>query len=110
MLLKWRPWKETLQELQMLSSVTLNCQVTKIVMNSDFQSSELELMCQTPQVFWIIIVIVIVKIIQKWPQLSKLATTKNGTKLSKLSQKFSGHVSSSLWTNVPKVTGLWGQK
>ena len=33
--------QKTLQELQMLSSVTLNCQVTKIVMNSVFQLSEL---------------------------------------------------------------------
>ena len=47
----------------------LSSQVTKIVMNSDFQSSELESMCQTPQVFWIIFAIVIVKIIQKCLQL-----------------------------------------
>ena len=32
---------ETSQELQMLSSVTINCQVTKIVMNSGSQLSEL---------------------------------------------------------------------
>ena len=32
---------KTSQELQMLSSVTINCQVTKIVMNSDSQLSEL---------------------------------------------------------------------
>ena len=31
---------KTLQELRMLSSVTLNCQVTKIVMNSGSQLSE----------------------------------------------------------------------
>ena len=33
--------KETSQELRMLSSVTLDCQVTKIVMNSGSQFSEL---------------------------------------------------------------------
>ena len=32
---------KTLQELRMLSNVTLNCQVTKIVMNSGSQLSEL---------------------------------------------------------------------
>ena len=32
---------KTSQELRMLSSVTINCQVTKIVMNSDSQLSEL---------------------------------------------------------------------
>ena len=33
--------KKTSQELRMLSSVTINCQVTKIVMNSGSQLSEL---------------------------------------------------------------------
>ena len=33
---------KTLQELRMLSSVTINCQVTKIVMNSGSQLSELQ--------------------------------------------------------------------
>ena len=32
---------KTSQELRMLSSVTLNCQVTKIVMNSGSQLSEM---------------------------------------------------------------------
>ena len=32
---------QTSQELRMLSSVTINCQITKIVMNSDSQLSEL---------------------------------------------------------------------
>ena len=32
---------ETSQELRMLSSVTINCQITKIVMNSGSQLSEL---------------------------------------------------------------------
>ena len=32
---------KTLQELRMLSSVTINCQITKIVMNSGSQLSEL---------------------------------------------------------------------
>ena len=34
-------FKQTSQELRMLSSVTLNCQVTMIVMNSGSQLSEL---------------------------------------------------------------------
>ena len=34
-------YKKTSQELQMLSSVTINCQITKIVMNSGSQLSEL---------------------------------------------------------------------
>ena len=34
-------FKETSQELRMLSSVTLNCQVTKILMNSGSQLPEL---------------------------------------------------------------------
>ena len=33
--------QETSQELRMLSSVTIKCQVTKIVMNSGYQLSEL---------------------------------------------------------------------
>ena len=37
----FRVGKKTLQELRMLSNVTLNCQVTKIVMNSGSQLSEL---------------------------------------------------------------------
>ena len=32
---------QTSQELRMLSSVTINCQITKIVMNSGSQLSEL---------------------------------------------------------------------
>ena len=36
-----RCYKKTSQELRMLSSVTLNCQVTKIVMDSGSQLSEL---------------------------------------------------------------------
>ena len=38
------------QELRMLSSVTLNCQVTMIVMNSGSQSSELQSVSQMSQV------------------------------------------------------------
>ena len=34
-------WVKTSQELRMLSSVTINCQITKIVMNSGSQLSEL---------------------------------------------------------------------
>ena len=34
-------FKKTSQELRMLSSVTINCQITKIVMNSGSQLSEL---------------------------------------------------------------------
>ena len=38
---KWCPFSKTSQELRMLSSVTINCQVTKIVMTSGSQLSEL---------------------------------------------------------------------
>ena len=38
---KHRIWSKTSQELRMLSSVTINCQITKIVMNSGSQLSEL---------------------------------------------------------------------
>ena len=34
-------WAKTSQELRMLSSITINCQITKIVMNSGSQLSEL---------------------------------------------------------------------
>ena len=44
----WEKWytdevsqAKTSQELRMLSSVTINCQITKIVMNSGSQLSEL---------------------------------------------------------------------
>ena len=42
--------KKTSQELRMLSSVTINCQVTKIFMNSGSQLSELSVsqMSQVP--------------------------------------------------------------
>ena len=43
-------FRKTLQELRMLSSVTINCQVTKIVMNSGFQLSELLSVSQMSQV------------------------------------------------------------
>ena len=38
---KRRRMFQTSQELRMLSSVTINCQITKIVMNSGYQLSEL---------------------------------------------------------------------
>ena len=38
---KWERILKTSQELRMLSSVTINCQITKIVMNSGSQLSEL---------------------------------------------------------------------
>ena len=41
---------KTSQELRMLSSVTINCQVTNIVMNSGSQLSELYPMSQMSQV------------------------------------------------------------
>ena len=44
----------------MLSSVTLNCQATKIVMNSGSQLSELQLVSQMSQVSGIVIVFVFV--------------------------------------------------
>ena len=40
-MLNWRHIWKTSQELRMLSSVTINCQITKIVMNSGSQLSEL---------------------------------------------------------------------
>ena len=51
---------ETSQELRMLSSVTLNCQATKIVMKSGSQLSELWLVSQMSQVSGIVYVIVFV--------------------------------------------------
>ena len=42
--------RETSQELRMLSSVTLNCQITKIVMNSCSQLSELQSVSQMSQI------------------------------------------------------------
>ena len=39
-----------LRELQMLSSVTLNCQITKIVMNSASQLSEMQSVSHMSQV------------------------------------------------------------
>ena len=38
---KWDFFMKTSQKLRMLSSVTINCQITKIVMNSGSQLSEL---------------------------------------------------------------------
>ena len=51
---------KTSQELQMLSSVTLNCQATKIVMKSGSQLSELLLVSQMSQVSGIVYVNVFV--------------------------------------------------
>ena len=45
-----KKWNKTSQELRMLSSVTLNCQVTKIVMNSGSQLSEMQSVSQMSQV------------------------------------------------------------
>ena len=85
---------KTLQELRMLSSVTINCQVTKIVMNSGSQLSELYSVSQMSQVsrialrrcsqnvFVFVFVIVFVNFFG------------------------SCHVSSSLWTNLSKVSSL----
>ena len=41
---------KTSQELQLLSSVTLDCQVTKILMNSGSQLTEMKSVCQMSQV------------------------------------------------------------
>ena len=49
---------KTSQELRMLSSVTLKCQATKIVMNSGFQLSKLLLVSQMSQVSWVVFVTV----------------------------------------------------
>ena len=50
--------KKTLQELRMLSTVTLNFHVTKIVMNSGSQLSELYSVSHMSQVSWIVFAIV----------------------------------------------------
>ena len=66
------PSVQTSQELRMLSSITLNCQVTKIVMDLGSQLS----VSQMSQVSRIVIVIV------QWSKLSKMVkivkTVKNG--------------------------------
>merc|ERR1712037_1033339 len=43
-------WYKTSQELRMLSSVTINCQITKIVMNSGSQLPELQTVSQMSKV------------------------------------------------------------
>ena len=84
---------KTSQELRMLSSVALNCQATKIVIKSGSQLSELWSVSQMWQVSGIVYVIVfviafvfvfVIVIVFFW----------------------SGHVPSSLWSNVSKVTSL----
>ena len=45
---------KTLQELQMLSTVHLDCQLTKIVMKSGSQLKELLSVSQLSQVTWIV--------------------------------------------------------
>ena len=71
---------KTSQELRMLSSFTINCQVTKIVMNSGSQWSELLSVSQMSQVSKIVFSIVkirkiIVKIVNdKKSGLSELST------------------------------------
>ena len=52
-------FQQTSQELRMLSSVTLNCQVTKILMDSGSQLSELLLVSQVSQVTGIVHVIMV---------------------------------------------------
>ena len=49
--------QQTLQELRRLSSVTFNCQVTKIVMMSGSQLSKLSSMSWRPQISWINVLI-----------------------------------------------------
>ena len=46
---------ETSQELRMLSTVTLNCQVTKVVKNSGSQLLELQTVSQMSQVCRIVL-------------------------------------------------------
>ena len=60
-----------LLKLRTLPSVTLNCQVTKIVMNSGSQLSELKSMSQRPQVSRIINVIVIIQNCKKLKKIQK---------------------------------------
>ena len=72
---------KTLQELRMLSSVTINCQVTKIVMNSGSRFSEPGLSFQST--FSKIVNIVqivnmkIVKKLLKWSELPKIKIIRN---------------------------------
>ena len=47
---------KTSQELRMLSSVTLNCHVTKIVMDSVSQLSELSQMSQLTRIVFVVMV------------------------------------------------------
>ena len=62
---------KTSQELRMLSSVTINCRITKIVMNSDSQLSELLSVSQMSQVSGLsllllsIIVTIVIEILEK---------------------------------------------
>ena len=62
---------ETSQELRMLSSVTINCQITKIVMVSGSQLSELLSVSQMSQVSGLsllllsIIVTIVIEILEK---------------------------------------------
>ena len=46
---------QTSQDLRILSTVTLNCQVTKVVMNSGSQLSELQTVSQMSQVCRIVL-------------------------------------------------------
>ena len=82
---------QTSQELRMLSSVTLNCQATKIAMNACSQMSEFWLVSQMSQVSGIVYVIFFVLSLY----LSLYFVGQD-----------SGHVPSSLWLNVSKITSL----
>ena len=79
---------QTSQELQILSSVTIDCQVPKIVMNSGSQLSELQSVSQMSQVSRtvfsklskIVFIVSVVKNYQKLPKIAKIV--KNFQKLS----------------------------
>ena len=74
----WGRVSKTSQELRMLSSVTINCQITKIVMKSGSQLSELYSVSQMSSLQ------VCPSNCQKLSQLSKLS--KNCPKLLKIAQ------------------------
>ena len=79
--------KETLQELRILSTVILNCQVTKIVMNSGSQLSELQWVSQMSQV-------------------SRIVLCRNCERQIVFVKMYFFRVSPSLWSNVSKVISV----
>ena len=114
---------KTSQELRMLSSVTINCQVRMIVWIQvlNCQNCNQCLKCQVSRTVFPIAknclnfqncpkLLKLSKIVIKCQKLSKNSKLskriKMVNKIKKLSKCWSGHVSSSLWSNVSKVTSL----